>query len=46
MHWLPLVAMVIASALPFPYSPVTRIVAATTETSSGSHDDGSGGGGG
>ncbi|XP_030229670.1 collagen alpha-1(III) chain [Gadus morhua] len=45
MHWLPLVAMVIASALPFPYSPVTRIVAATTETSSGSHDDGSGGGG-
>ncbi|KAK0148690.1 Neurotrophin-4 [Merluccius polli] len=38
MHWLPLVAMVIASALPFPYSPVTRIVAATTETS-GSHED-------
>ncbi|XP_071763711.1 uncharacterized protein ntf4 [Centroberyx gerrardi] len=31
MHWLPLVAMVIASALPFPHSPVSRIVAATTE---------------
>ncbi|XP_053707088.1 neurotrophin-3 [Synchiropus splendidus] len=31
MHWLPLVAMVIASALPFPQSPVSRIAAATTE---------------
>lgn len=31
MHWLPLVAMVIASALPFPHSPVPRTVAATTE---------------
>ncbi|XP_042576268.1 uncharacterized protein LOC109049679 isoform X2 [Cyprinus carpio] len=28
MHWLPLVAMVIASALPFPQSPVPRLVAA------------------
>ncbi|KAM9779998.1 uncharacterized protein ntf4 [Neosynchiropus ocellatus] len=31
MHWLPLVAMVIASALPFPQSPMSRIAAATTE---------------
>lgn len=31
MHWLPLVAMVIASALPFPHDPVSRIAAATTE---------------
>lgn len=31
MHWLPLVAMVIASALPFPHKPVSRIAAATTE---------------
>ncbi|XP_036408757.1 uncharacterized protein LOC118794608 [Megalops cyprinoides] len=31
MHWLPLVAMVIASALPFPHSPVPRLVTATTE---------------
>ncbi|XP_028310964.1 uncharacterized protein ntf4 [Gouania willdenowi] len=31
MHWLPLVAMVIASALPFPYKPASRIAAATTE---------------
>ncbi|XP_055050038.2 uncharacterized protein ntf4 [Misgurnus anguillicaudatus] len=31
MHWLPLVAMVIASALPFPQSPVSRLVAATIE---------------
>ncbi|XP_073686747.1 uncharacterized protein ntf4 [Garra rufa] len=31
MHWLPLVAMVIASALPFPQSPVPRVVAATIE---------------
>ena len=30
MHWLPLVAMVIASALPFPHIPVARNVAATT----------------
>lgn len=29
MHWLPLVAMVIASALPFPHDPVSRIAAAT-----------------
>ncbi|XP_026064045.1 uncharacterized protein LOC113047027 [Carassius auratus] len=28
MHWLPLVAMVIASALPFSQSPVPRLVAA------------------
>ncbi|XP_041943079.1 uncharacterized protein LOC121705857 [Alosa sapidissima] len=33
MHWLPLVAMVIASALPFPPSPLTRLVAATTNSS-------------
>lgn len=31
MHWLPLVAMVIASALPFPQSPVPRLVAAMNE---------------
>ncbi|XP_035511534.1 uncharacterized protein LOC118323624 [Morone saxatilis] len=31
MHWLPLVAMVIASALPFPHNPVSTIAAATTE---------------
>ncbi|KAM6913652.1 uncharacterized protein ntf4 [Lycodopsis pacificus] len=31
MHWLPLVAMVIASALPFPHDPVSTIAAATTE---------------
>ncbi|XP_058624550.1 uncharacterized protein LOC131535987 [Onychostoma macrolepis] len=31
MHWLPLVAMVIASALPFPQSPVPRLVAAMME---------------
>ncbi|XP_039542224.1 uncharacterized protein LOC120489460 [Pimephales promelas] len=31
MHWLPLVAMVIASALPFPQIPVPRLVAATIE---------------
>ncbi|KAM8844059.1 uncharacterized protein ntf4 [Spinachia spinachia] len=30
MHWLPLVAMVIASALPFPHRPASRIAAATT----------------
>ncbi|KAK7938570.1 hypothetical protein WMY93_001896 [Mugilogobius chulae] len=29
MHWLPLVAMVIASALPFPHEPAARIVAAS-----------------
>ncbi|XP_035036446.1 uncharacterized protein LOC118123251 [Hippoglossus stenolepis] len=34
MHWLPLVAMVIASALPFPHSPLSRITAATTEPGS------------
>ncbi|XP_029945440.1 uncharacterized protein ntf4 [Salarias fasciatus] len=34
MHWLPLVAMVIASALPFPHNPVSRIAAATTEPGS------------
>ncbi|KAL6102489.1 ntf4 [Pungitius sinensis] len=32
MHWLPLVAMVIASALPFPHDPASRIAAATTTT--------------
>ncbi|KAK5856081.1 hypothetical protein PBY51_007700 [Eleginops maclovinus] len=31
MHWLPLVAMVIASALPFPHNPMSRIAAATTD---------------
>ncbi|XP_026180963.1 uncharacterized protein ntf4 [Mastacembelus armatus] len=31
MHWLPLVAMVIASALPFPHNPVSRIAAAITD---------------
>ncbi|XP_075905568.1 neurotrophin-3 [Nelusetta ayraudi] len=31
MHWLPLVAMVIASALPFPQNPASRIAAAATE---------------
>ncbi|TRY87816.1 hypothetical protein DNTS_015719 [Danionella cerebrum] len=31
MHWLPLVAMVIASALPFPQSPVPRLVGAMLE---------------
>lgn len=30
MHWLPLVAMVIASALPLPQNPVSRIAAAAT----------------
>lgn len=34
MHWLPLVAMVIASALPFPHSPVSRVAVATAEPSS------------
>ncbi|KAM9843122.1 uncharacterized protein ntf4 [Aulostomus maculatus] len=37
MHWLPLVAMVIASALPFPHNPVSRIAAATTEPGSTEH---------
>ncbi|XP_030592109.1 uncharacterized protein ntf4 [Archocentrus centrarchus] len=31
MHWLPLVAMVIASALPFPHSPVSKIATATAK---------------
>ncbi|XP_061088222.1 uncharacterized protein LOC133122311 [Conger conger] len=31
MHWLPLVAMVITSALPFPRSPAPRPIAAATE---------------
>ncbi|XP_038562475.1 uncharacterized protein LOC119894049 [Micropterus salmoides] len=31
MHWLPLVAMVIASALSFPHNPASRIAAATPE---------------
>ncbi|XP_061703009.1 uncharacterized protein LOC133514919 [Syngnathoides biaculeatus] len=30
MHWLPLVAMVIASALPFPHKPVSRIAYAAS----------------
>ncbi|XP_045576178.1 uncharacterized protein [Salmo salar] len=34
MHWLPLVAMVIASALPFPHNPVTSTVAEMTEPGS------------
>uniref|UniRef100_A0AAZ3RBY1 Neurotrophin-4 n=1 Tax=Oncorhynchus tshawytscha TaxID=74940 RepID=A0AAZ3RBY1_ONCTS len=38
MHWLPLVAMVIASALPFPHSPVTSTVAAMTEPGSSLDD--------
>ncbi|KAK2833042.1 hypothetical protein Q5P01_016931 [Channa striata] len=29
MHWLPLVAMVIASALPFPHNPVSKTAAVT-----------------
>ncbi|KAF3699809.1 Neurotrophin-4 [Channa argus] len=29
MHWLPLVAMVIASALPFPHNPMSKIAAVT-----------------
>lgn len=39
MHWLPLVAMVIASALPFPHNPVSRIAAATTEPGVQSHGE-------
>lgn len=35
MHWLPLVAMVIASALPFPQNPVSRISAAAAATEPG-----------
>lgn len=31
MHWLPLVAMVIASALPLPHNPMSRIAVAITE---------------
>lgn len=34
MHWLPLVAMVITSALPFPHTPVSRVAVATLEASS------------
>ncbi|XP_077413887.1 uncharacterized protein ntf4 [Vanacampus margaritifer] len=30
MHWLPLVAMVIASALPFPHKPASRIASAAS----------------
>ncbi|KAM9784465.1 venom nerve growth factor 1 [Syngnathus typhle] len=30
MHWLPLVAMVIASALPFPHKPMSRITSAAS----------------
>lgn len=33
MHWLPLVAMVIASALPFPPNPLPRLVVAATDSS-------------
>ncbi|KAF6736725.1 Neurotrophin-3 [Oryzias melastigma] len=36
MHWLPLVAMVIASALPFPHNPVSTIATATVQTGSDS----------
>ncbi|XP_062386889.1 uncharacterized protein LOC134075873 [Sardina pilchardus] len=36
MHWLPLVAMVIASALPFPPSPLPRLVAAAAATTDSS----------
>nr|XP_043906133.1 uncharacterized protein LOC122784831 [Solea senegalensis] len=39
MHWLPLVAMVIASALPFPHNPVSRIAAAATTTIKPGSDD-------
>lgn len=34
MRWLPLVAMVIASALPFPHRPASRVAVATAEPSS------------
>ncbi|XP_023813102.1 uncharacterized protein LOC101163326 [Oryzias latipes] len=36
MHWLPLVTMVIASALPFPHNPVSRIATVTVQTGSDS----------
>ncbi|RVE69934.1 hypothetical protein OJAV_G00082600 [Oryzias javanicus] len=36
MHWLPLVAMVIASALPFPHNPASRIATVTVQTGSDS----------
>lgn len=35
MHWLPLVAMVIASALPFPHRRLSRVAVATSEPGSG-----------
>ncbi|XP_077590490.1 neurotrophin-4 [Stigmatopora nigra] len=35
MHWLPLVAMVIASALPFPHKPVSRMASAADFRSRG-----------
>nr|XP_057904519.1 neurotrophin-3 [Doryrhamphus excisus]XP_057904520.1 neurotrophin-3 [Doryrhamphus excisus] len=35
MHWLPLVAMVIASALPFPHKPVSRSAAAAASVEPG-----------
>ncbi|CAK6968835.1 uncharacterized protein LOC128379311 [Scomber scombrus] len=38
MHWLPLVAMVIASALPFPHNPVSRIAAVTRERREDRHE--------
>jgi len=37
MHWLPLVAMVIASALPFPQNPVSRIATTTAQPGSDNH---------
>ncbi|KAM9345987.1 uncharacterized protein ntf4 [Symphorus nematophorus] len=39
MHWLPLVAMVIASALPFPHNPLSRIAAVTTEPGFDNHGE-------
>ncbi|KAM9393648.1 uncharacterized protein ntf4 [Pholidichthys leucotaenia] len=38
MHWLPLVAMVIASALPFPHDPTSKM-AATAEDGTNHHRD-------
>ncbi|KAJ8253613.1 hypothetical protein COCON_G00202250, partial [Conger conger] len=42
MHWLPLVAMVIASALPFPHSPIPRFVSAATEPGGDLDNNGNG----
>ncbi|XP_041831882.1 uncharacterized protein LOC121633739 [Melanotaenia boesemani] len=37
MHWLPLVAMVIASALPFPHNPVSSAAVTITQPDSDHH---------